>query len=314
MKKIDVAIVNWSSGTQLLEVLQSIDNFGMDDVASVAIVDNASTDNSLELAVDRQSWQFPVHVVRNSDNRGFGAACNQAVKEGHEEYILFLNPDARLFEGSLAAAADFMERKENDGVAVVGIQLIDEAGSVSRSCARFPSLWMFFAMALGLNRLPWLRSYSHHMTDWDHAATREVDHVIGAFYLIRRRTFESIGGFDERFFVYLEDLDLSLRVKKSGGRIFYLGDVQAFHAGGGTSRQIKATRLFYSLRSRLLYGFKHFSLPAAWGLVGVTLLIEPVSRVFFALLRGGGEDVRNTLKGYGMLWRALPGILRGQGR
>ncbi|WP_059411144.1 glycosyltransferase family 2 protein [Cupriavidus basilensis] len=310
MNVIDIVIVNWSSGTQLLDAMLSLKRFGASYVASVTIVDNASVDNSLELVAERTDWGFPVHLVRNTENLGFGAACNQGVALGDGEFVLFLNPDTRLFENSLALPLEFMMREENAQVSVTGIQLIDETGEISRACARFPTLGMFGAAALGLDRLPWLRHYRHHMSDWNHESTRDVDHVIGAFYLIRRKVFESLHGFDERFFVYLEDLDLSLRVIQSGGRIVYLASAQAFHAGGGTSRQIKATRLFYSLRSRLLYGFKHFSPLAAWALVGVTMILEPISRVAFSAARGGMQDVKNTLQGYGMLVRSLPAVLR----
>ncbi|MFZ2858517.1 glycosyltransferase family 2 protein [Acidovorax sp.] len=311
---IDIVVVNWNSGDRLEAVIRSVDLHHCSIVNKVIVVDNASSDDSLKFLDFWNSDGFDFEVVRNYDNVGFGVACNQGAARGEAKYILFLNPDAVIFGKTLSGVVDFMDEASSQGVGVCGVQLIDEAKNIARSCARFPDLRMYFLMAFGLDRLIIFSKFRHHMTDWNHLMVRDVDHVIGAFYFIRRELFDRLGGFDDRFFVYLEDLDLSLRVRHSGSRIVYLANLQAFHEGGGTSHQVKATRLFYSLRSRLLYGFKHFSLPAAWGLVGVTLLIEPVSRVFFALLRGGGEDVRNTLKGYGMLWRALPGILRGQGR
>ncbi|CAG9169605.1 N-acetylglucosaminyl-diphospho-decaprenol L-rhamnosyltransferase [Cupriavidus pampae] len=314
MKSIDIVIVNWSSGTQLLEAMQSLQQHAGGEIASVAIVDNASIDNSLELVAERSDWNFPIHFVRNKENRGFGAACNQGARTGQAEFILFLNPDTLAYPQSLATPLAYMQRPENANVSVTGIQLIDESDHIQRACARFPTLGMFAAAAVGLDRLPWMRDCRHHMTDWDHTTTREVDHVIGAFYLIRRNVFEALEGFDERFFVYLEDLDLSLRVRRAGGRIVFLADAQAFHAGGGTSRQIKATRLFYSLRSRLLYGFKHYSLPSAWALVAVTMVVEPLSRTAFSAARGGMQDIRNTLRGFGMLARSLPQILRASKR
>jgi GT2 family glycosyltransferase len=130
-----------------------------------------------------------------------------------------------------------MKQSENADVGICGIQLQDDSGHIARSCARFPSLRIFAMQALGLNTLPWFRSWGMHMLEWDHGKTREVDHVIGAFYLMRRALFESLGGFDERFFVYLEDLDFSLRARKAGWSSVYLATTQAFHAGGGVSNQ-----------------------------------------------------------------------------
>lgn len=311
---IDIVIVNWNSGDQLKDALKSIVLFNKSYIKKVIIVDNFSSDFSLKFLEDFKSDDFLIEVVRNCRNEGFGFACNQGASLGDSEYILFLNPDAMIYENSLKPPVDYLDAKKNSDVAVVGVQLVNESGEIARSCARFPSLLMFFIMALGLNRLSFLKSYNHHMTDWDHETSCEVDHVIGAFYLIRRNAFEALGGFDERFFVYLEDLDLSLRVKKLGRKIVYLSNAQAFHEGGGVSKKVKATRLFYALRSRLLYGIKHYSSVAVWGLVGVTLLIEPLTRIIFALLSGGVEDVRNTLNGYKMLWKALPSIVKGKGR
>jgi hypothetical protein len=149
------------------------------------------------------------------------------------------------------------------------------------------------------------------MADWDHTHTRDVDHVIGAFSLVRRAVFDALEGFDERFFVYLEDLDFSRRARNAGWRTVYLADAQAFHAGGGTSRQIKARRLFYALRSRLLYAFKHFPRAGAISVMFATLMIEPLSRSLAALLRGSWSGLKETWSAYGMLWRWLPQGLAG---
>lgn len=215
-----------------------------------------------------------------------------------------------LFENSLSTPLDFMDDENNAKVGICGIQLVDESGRVSRSCARFPSLGIFVAQVLGISKLPGFRFLSTHRLEWDHAKTCDVDHVIGAFYLIRRSLFELLGGFDERFFVYLGDLDLSLRAYQAGWHSAYLANAQAFHAGGGTSRQVKAHRLFYSLRSRLLYGFKHFSPINAWVLLLVTLGLEPINRIIFALAKGEWLDVQHTVKGYLLLFKDLPKILR----
>lgn len=312
---LDIVLVNWNSGRQLLDAVLSIVNHHAGLVGKVVVVDNNSTDGSL--AVLKQQLPvapFCLQFVENSVNEGFGAACNRGARRCDGEYLLFLNPDAKLFVGSLAAPLAYIQKSENRDVGICGVQLVDEQQEVARSCARFPSAAAFVAEAVGLSKFRGLRSLGHHMSEWRHTTTRQVDHVIGAFYLIRRSLFDALSGFDERFFVYLEDLDLSLRAHRAGWRCVYYTGAQAFHAGGGTSRQVKATRLFYSLRSRLLYGFKHFSPPQAWTVLGVTLLLEPVPRFLLSLLRGSLGDARDTLRGYVMLWRALPGILGSERR
>jgi hypothetical protein len=307
---IDIVIVNWNAGSQLAQTVQSIEQFHGDLVRSVVVVDNDSSDDSLErLESLTHSAAFELKIVRNDTNLGFGAACNQGAAICHSPFILFLNPDTRLFSDSLSVPAAYMQQPENSQVGITGIQLIDETGEISRSCSRFPSVKTWLATAVGLSKLPHFRGLDILMTDWSHTQTREVDHVIGAFYLMRRRVFEQLGGFDDRFFVYLEDLDLSYRAHRLGYASVYLTDAQAFHAGGGTSKQIKATRLYYSLRSRLIYTFIHHAKLQAWLVLLVTLTIEPVSRSLFALA-GGGAGFLNTWRAYIRLYKALPDILR----
>lgn len=306
---IDIVIVNWNAGTQLVEAISSIAQYHHGFVSSVIIADNASTDDSLAQVEALQNLPFKLQTIRNAANRGFSAACNQGALLATSEYLLFLNPDTRLFENSLPVPLAFIQDRTNQDLGIVGIQLLDEHNLIARSCARFPTLGIFAAQSLGVNRLPALRHMNTHMTDWAHDETRVVDHVIGAFYLMRRSLFNSLGGFDERFFVYLEDLDLSLRARQAGYRSVFLADAQAFHAGGGTSRQIKAHRLFYSLRSRLVYGFKHFRPWQAWALVLITIGVEPVTRTFFSLVGDGLGGVHNTWRAYGMLWRDMGSIL-----
>jgi len=306
---MDIVIVNWNAGPQLAEAVASIVQYHHDLISSVIIVDNASIDDSLALVEAITGSQFPVHIIHNTENLGFAAACNQGAELASSAYLLFLNPDTRLFENSLSVPLAFMQRPENADVGIVGIQLVDEHNHIARSCARFPSLGIFAAQTLGLNRLPGLRHFTHPMAEWNHENTQQVDQVIGAFFLMRHPPFKFLGGFDERFFVYFEEVDLSLRARQAGWRSVYLAEARAFHAEGGTSRQVKAHRLFYSLRSRLLYGFKHFTPWQAWALLGVTLVVEPVSRSIFSLLRGGVQDVRNTLSGYSMLCRDLSNIV-----
>ncbi|MDR3453490.1 MAG: glycosyltransferase family 2 protein [Rhodoferax sp.] len=300
---IDIICVNWNAGDQLHACIASIAQYGSGLVFQTIVIDNGSIDGS-----DACVEGLPnVKLIRTGANLGFGKACNLGAQQAKSEYLLFLNPDAALYAGTLPKALTYMQDPVHANVGVCGVQLLDEAGHVSRSCSRFPSTADFAAHALGLDRF--FPRLGHFMAEWDHAQTRQVDHVIGAFFLVRRALFESLHGFDERFFVYLEDLDFSFRARQAGWRSMYLADARAFHAGGGTSSQVKAHRLFYSLRSRLLYGFKHFTPWQAWTLVGLTLVVELITRTVFSLLRGGVRDVRNTFKAYGMLMRDLPRIL-----
>ena len=115
------------------------------------------------------------------------------------------------------------------------------------------------------------------MSDWAHDETRVVDHVIGAFYLIRRDAFERLGGFDERFFVYLEDLDLSMRVRAAGGKCLYVAEATAHHVGGGTTRSIKVDApLLFRQEPAAVFDGKHFGSPRMLLVWLASLTVEPL--------------------------------------
>lgn len=298
--EVSVVIVNWNAGPQLVACINSVAKYGGGLVGQVTVVDNGSVDGS-EGCIE----SLPnVTLFRAGTNLGFGKACNIGATQTESEYLLFLNPDATLYADTLPRVLAFMQDPANSKVGICGVQLFDEAGQVSRSCARFPSAVSFVAHAIGLDRF--FPRLGRFMPEWDHTQTRQVDHVIGAFFLVRRELFNAVHGFDERFFVYLEDLDFSYRAHQAGWRSMYLADVQAFHAGGGTSKQVKAHRLFYSLRSRLLYAFKHFSWLGAFAVLLATLLLEPLSRSALALFRHSWSSLKETWVAYAMLWRWLP--------
>ncbi len=301
---VDVVIVNWNTGEQLRSCLKSIfPTLRGASISQVVVVDNASSDGSADAI---EGLDIPLRILRNPTNRGFAAACNQAAAGSAARYILFLNPDTRLMPDSLARAVRFLEQPENERIGIVGIQLLNDTGQVARTCARFLTAGMIARKMIGLehsSRSPWM---SHFMVEWDHQTSRQVDHVMGAFFLVRRDLFVMLGGFDEQFFVYLEDLDFSLRAKQAGFDSFYLADTHMYHKGGGASEQIKAKSLYYALSSRILYGYKHFDRWTATLLMLGTLLVEPFSRLAFAAFRGSLDQLAQTIKAYALLWRAVP--------
>lgn len=272
---LDVVIVNWNSGRQLRECLQSVVSTGKASfrLSRVVVVDNKSSDVSLE---GLAGLELPLTIIANNSNRGFAAACNQGARGSEADYVLILNPDIRLFDDSLDQPLDFMERPSGRSVGILGIQLVDSEGRVSRTCSRFPTPRTYFWKMVGLSWLFPTASLGEFMTDWPHRDSREVDQVMGAFFLVRRRLFESLGGFDERFFVYFEEVDFSLRARKAGWASYYLAEARAYHKGAGTTENVRSARLFYNLRSRIRYGYKHFGWWSGTALLLGTLLLEPL--------------------------------------
>lgn len=297
---IDCVIVNWNSGAQLQACVNSLVAYGSDMISKIYIVDNGSNDGSDHAIKNSEK----LDIVRTGINLGFGKACNFGASIGNSEFILFINPDTKIYADTLLKSLKYLKAPERSLTGICGVQLLNESGRVSRSCARFPTALGIVAHTIGVDRL--FPRFGHFMAEWDHGESRKVDHVIGAFFLVRRSVFELLGGFDERFFLYYEDLDFSYRAYQAGWSTTYLADVQAFHAGGGTSRQVKSHRLFYSLRSRLLYSFKYFTWCGAAAVLLATLFLEPVSRSVLASMQRSGGSFKETWVAYGMLWRWLP--------
>jgi GT2 family glycosyltransferase len=308
LPSLDIIIVNWNSGMQLQRCLTSMllasrEGF---ELARVVVVDNASSDGSAERL---DFLGLPVLAIRNSLNRGFAAACNQGVQGSEADYLLFLNPDTILLEDSVEAPIGFLERSENTRIGICGVQLADLDGRVSRTCARFPTPGHLVARCVGLDRVIPRVFPNHFLSEWEHHQSRAVDQVMGAFFLVRRALFDRLLGFDERFFVYYEDLDFAFRARQLGWSSYFLSRARALHWGGGCSENAKALRLFYSLRSRILYAYKHFPSANATGVLLATLLLEPFARLGRAVIRGSVAEIVETGQGYWSFWKATPRLL-----
>lgn len=301
ISSLDIVIVNWNSGKLLYECVQSISNAVNTnfELNNIIVVDNASQDDSLS---GIEKIKLPIKVIRNSENLGFSKSCNMGSKFSQSDYILFLNPDTKLYENSLIVPISFLDNTVNGKVGIVGVRIIDGKRNTSRNCARFPSPWKMTYMSLGLDRLFPSLFPSHFMLDWDHLSSKIVDQIMGSFFLIRRKIFQHLGGFDERFFVYYEDADLSYRAKKAGYLSYYLSETTVYHKGGGVSEKVKAKRLFYNLRSKILYARKHFSFISAIIVSIVTLFFEPLVRLLKVIVSNSVESAKEILSGYKQLY------------
>lgn len=293
----DIVIVNWNAGRQLQDCVESVRAFSGGLVGTCIVVDNGSSDGSVDFLQDASD----VVLVRAGFNLGFAKACNLGAQKGTSNFILFLNPDARLLAQSLPGACAYLDNPSHSDIGIVGVQLVGADGELQRTCARFPTAARLAAKSFGLTAM--FKTLDFQMKEWPHNEIRRVDQVIGAFFLVHRALHFDLGGFDERFFVYFEEVDFSYRASKLGYQSVYLADVQAFHKGGGVSEQVKAHRLFYSLRSRILYAHKHFAMSAAFSIAIATLIVEPMTRLAFLCLGGRLSEVPDLLRGYRMLWK-----------
>ena len=296
MEKIDVVIVNWNTGSFLSECLSSLVNYGDKFIKNIIVVDNLSSDDSLENIPNHSK----IRLVRNDANLGFSKGCNIGASYSKSDYILFLNPDARIYVNTLEVCLNFYEKKENNNIGILGVKLEDEKGEINSRCSRFPSTSNILSHAIGLDKLfPSLGSF---MIEFDHQSTRFVDQIIGAFFMVRKETYNQLGGFDERFFLYMDEVDFSFRAKKLGYKSIYLSEAKAFHYGEVSSSKVKSRRLFYSLRSRIQYANKHFSKIDLIIVMLLTLIIEPLTRIIGCIIYLNITNLKNTIMAYRMLY------------
>src|SRR5262245_11287240 len=299
---VDIVIVNWNSRRLLRKCLAALDQSTIAERLNVILVDNASTDDSADaLATERAQ----LDIVRNTENRGFAAACNQGAKEGRAPLLLFVNPDVRVRPDTVAAAMRYLDDPRHSGVGVLGVQLTDTDGRVQRCCARTPTAATLLLQTLFLDRLFPALVQPHFLTEWDHDDTRPVDQVMGACLMIRRALFEGLGGFDERFFLYYEDVDLCLAVRQTGWSVVHYAGAQASHTGGGSTAAVKDRRLYHHARSRVAYVAKRHGRGAAILLAGLILFAEMPIRWAHATLTRSPREGWLVIRGMALFWRHL---------
>ncbi|SNZ06166.1 hypothetical protein SAMN06265182_0584 [Persephonella hydrogeniphila] len=309
MYTLSIVIVNWNSGNQLIECLKSIrkakkSNFYL---KKIIVVDNASTDHSLD---NVEKINLPIEIIKNPENYGFAKACNIGAKHAEGDFILFLNPDMIVFEDTFVNLFNYIYKHDRPEIGIYGIQLLDDDGNIQKTCARFPNLWNLIVRTVGLDKINPKIFKSYRMEDWSHKETKKIDHVIGAFFLVKRHLFEKLNGFDEKFFVYIEDLDFSKRAHNLGYKTVYITEAKAYHKGGGTSEKVKGKRLFYNAQSRVIYVFKHFGFVKGLILMGFIYFVEPISRISFLTLKRNFNEIPELLKGYLYLYKNTLKIIK----
>jgi GT2 family glycosyltransferase len=217
----------------------------------VTIVDNASSDDGLAVVADLDVVGVPL-----STNGGFGHGCNEGWKRGVSPYVLFLNPDARIDPTSLERLVAVLEA--DSGVGLAAPKILDEDGHLDYSQRRFPRLRSTYAQAFFLHRVAPEASWADELIR-DPAAyerARSADWVSGACMLLRRTELEALGGFDEGYFLYCEDIDLCKRVRDLGLEIRFEPSATVVHEGGASMPRaalypvLAASRLRYARRHR----------------------------------------------------------------
>lgn len=249
---LSIIILNWNVQDLLRDCLRSLAHSPALSVETI-VVDSASTDGSVEMV----AREFPgVHLIVSDENLGYSRGNNLGLAAGHGRHLLILNPDTAIVGDALEAMVSYAEAHPEVGL--LGPQLLNAGGSAQPSRRRFPTLAMAFFEST------WLQPFAprsmldrYYVRDASDDAMAEVDWVTGACLLVRRAVFEQIGGFDEGFFMYSEELDYCRRARAAGWRVMYFPGAKVYHFEGKSSEQAIPERHIRFQRSKVRYFRKY---------------------------------------------------------
>jgi len=275
--ELSIGIVNYNTRDLLQGCLKSIaaePHFGEYEVI---VVDNASSDGSLAMLAS----DFPaVHVVANEQNRGYAAAVNQFIKICRGAVLLVLNADIAALDGAIDKTLNFLHHHEDAGF--VGCRVLNPDRSLQRSCRGFPN-WInflsenFYLYAL-FPKVPLFGAV--FMTHFNYQSEREVDVILGAFLMVRRRVIEQIGAMDDQFFMYAEETDWCYRAKQAGYRNLFFPGAEIIHYGEQSTRQ-NSVAMFIELHKSHHKYIRKYHGAAYRMLVKIILVFGVILRLLF---------------------------------
>lgn len=250
---VSIAIVNYNTRRDLRSCLDSI---SADPPGEVIVIDNGSTDGSVEMV----SAEYPrVHLIVNLVNVGYGAAANQAVRQANGETVLLLNSDTRIPPGTWRTLHAYLNKHPR--AAIVGPRILNANGTPATSCFPFPGALDFLvsesSLAKIIQQLPVARSM--YLRTWDHGRARIVPWVLGAALGIRKTAFETVNGFDPAFFMYMEEVDLCYRLSRAGWQVHFTPSAAITHFGGTSTAQYRTAMAKQLYLSRFHFYRKHYT-------------------------------------------------------
>ncbi len=255
--ELSIIIVNYNVEYFLEQCLLSVEKAieGLD--AEVFVVDNNSTDGSIEMIINKFDW---VKLIENKENCGFSKANNQAILQAQGKYILLLNPDTLVENDTFSKTIDFMNSTPDAGG--LGVKMIDGKGNFLPESKRgLPTPTVAFYKIFGLSKIfkNSKKFGKYHLTYLDNNKIHQVDVLSGAFMLLRLDVLKKIGLLDEDFFMYGEDIDLSYRITKSGYKNYYFPETRIIHYKGESTKKSSVNYVFVFYRAMIIFANKHFS-------------------------------------------------------
>ncbi len=285
---LSVCIVSYNCRDLLANCLRSVYAHHGASSLEVIVVDNASSDGTVEMLAS----EFPdVRLIASEENLGFARATNMAMAEARGDVLVMLNPDTEVRPGALGHLAGFLRQRPEAGA--VGPRIEGPDGRLQYTCHVFPSVWLTLVAQLGLHRL--LRSTrtfgAYDMSWWDHAQPRRVDWLSGACIATRREVWEQVGPLDEGYFMYSEDVDWCWRLSQAGWERWYLPGATVVHHEAGSWEDAPLERILASHRANFRFFGKNYG-RASEVLVRILVALGGLARGSFWTIVGPLLDDR----------------------
>jgi len=277
---ITISIVSYNSLNFLRECLDSILKDPPALEYEIIVVDNASCDGTVEFV--RKNYP-EITLISNSRNIGFAAANNRAIEKSNSKYILLMNSDCRVYKKSLDNLVEFMEK--NPGVGITGPKIVNSDGTIQLSCRRFPSLLNAAAHTILADIFPHNPfSKKYKLADICRDNTFKVDWVSGSCMIIRKKSLEDTGVLDEKYFMYVEDLDICYRMWQKNWEVYYYPKALIMHHVAGSSSGKKIKSSFRMQKSVFYFFWKNYR--KDWRIILIPLLILILGfRLFLSIVK-----------------------------
>ena len=253
---LSIIIVNYHHSHILSDCLESVYKTIEKIQFEIILVDNSSKDDGLKSILKR----YPkTQYIKNSKNIGFSRANNQGAKLASGDFLLFINPDTIMIEKAVESMLNHI--RSDSSIGVLGPKVLNLDGSIQYSCREFPTIWsgLFNRYSL-MTRLSPNNRYSkdYLMLDYDHNSTRSVDWVSGCCMMMSKSTFNKANGFDENYFLFIEDVDLCQVIKKQGLRVVYFPNAKIFHKISSSNSRLTPQTIIKRHQGMIYYNQKHF--------------------------------------------------------
>lgn len=303
---LSVVIVTYNSQSEIIACLDGLIRY-VKLPFEIIVVDNASKDKTIEKIENlefrmKQSFAFQaenLRLVKNKENVGFGQGCNIGIKQAEGDYFLILNPDTRLEEDAVSAQIDYL--KNHSEVGIVGAKIVGPDQKLAMPGGFFPTPlrvinWMLFIDDIPLiNKL--LKSY--HPRAFYFNKTKELDWVTGAFFLLRRKVYDKVGGFDPNIFMYVEEVEYCYRAKKAGFGVVFNPETQIIHIGQASSKGLRRAPTVGEYKGIIYFYQKHN--PQFLPLIKLLLRIGAVLRILIFGVLGRKQSFLNYKEAYAVV-------------